>query len=476
MPKIRYSEWVAISEEITKLRIEIVSQFKDFNSAQESFKAATDLKGTAWDSARNYFDGYKEVSEAIFNVLYTVDDVAKNYVSAFTSEVGAAENDLDTDRMEELKVELRHLQAQNDILMEAAAKALENVPFINKFFLDQSMLGTAKKIEILEKYQVFESEHSGDFQEVQSVIASIIQGLAALGNAGNFIDAKEGFKPIAWKDQEWMKKLQAYDEKNSGDRYEVVVIQEDHDGKLFAIYKNGKIDQDRTSEYNKMLAREGWEFLMTIGPEVIKVLIGLDDVEVLLDDNSGKGQKVQASIFLLLAITPADKIKDVINSAKMLAKGDHVLDGVKITAKQLEMLKDLDKTGDRVKVTKKASVPEKIKQPIENGPYIKNGKPNGRPQLSGEKKLQFEKDVYNNQVDPDGILRDPNTGETIDWKPGDPRKNKVDFGHTEGNSYKNMFEKYKNGEITLDELKEFQFNSDNFRLETPSANRSHQYE
>lgn len=39
-----------------------------------------------------------------------------------------------------------------------------------------------------------------------------------------------------------------------------------------------------------------------------------------------------------------------------------------------------------------------------------------------------------------------------------------------------MFEKYKNGEITLDELKEFQFNSDNFRLETPSANRSHQYE
>lgn len=372
MPKIRYSEWVAISEEITKLRIEIVSQFKDFNSAQESFKAATDLKGTAWDSARNYFDGYKEVSEAIFNVLYTVDDVAKNYVSAFTSEVGAAENDLDTDRMEELKVELRHLQAQNDILMEAAAKALENVPFINKFFLDQSMLGTAKKIEILEKYQVFESEHSGDFQEVQSVIASIIQGLAALGNAGNFIDAKEGFKPIAWKDQEWMKKLQAYDEKNSGDRYEVVVIQEDHDGKLFAIYKNGKIDQDRTSEYNKMLAREGWEFLMTIGPEVIKVLIGLDDVEVLLDDNSGKGQKVQASIFLLLAITPADKIKDVINSAKMLAKGDHVLDGVKITAKQLEMLKDLDKTGDRVKVTKKASGAEVPKVEIKNPLSKKN--------------------------------------------------------------------------------------------------------
>lgn len=52
----------------------------------------------------------------------------------------------------------------------------------------------------------------------------------------------------------------------------------------------------------------------------------------------------------------------------------------------------------------------------------------------------------------------------------------MDFGHTEGNSCKEMFEKYKNGEITLEELKEFQFNPDNFRLETPSANRSHKYE
>ncbi|MED2791160.1 GH-E family nuclease [Bacillus wiedmannii] len=114
--------------------------------------------------------------------------------------------------------------------------------------------------------------------------------------------------------------------------------------------------------------------------------------------------------------------------------------------------------------------------PLENGPYIKNGKPRGRPQLSGEKKLEFEKDVFNKQIDPDGILRDPNTSETIDWKPGRPRKGKVDFGHTEGNSYKKMFEKYKHGEITLEELKEFQFNPDNFRLETPSANRSHKYE
>ncbi|MBJ8057189.1 hypothetical protein JDS85_02135 [Bacillus cereus] len=50
------------------------------------------------------------------------------------------------------------------------------------------------------------------------------------------------------------------------------------------------------------------------------------------------------------------------------------------------------------------------------------------------------------------------------------------MGHTEGNSYKNMFEKYKNREITLKELKEFQFSLDNFRIEKPSVYRSHKYE
>lgn len=29
--------------------------------------------------------------------------------------------------------------------------------------------------------------------------------------------------------------------------------------------------------------------------------------------------------------------------------------------------------------------------PLENGPYIKNGKPRGRPQLSGEKNLDLKK-------------------------------------------------------------------------------------
>ena len=115
-------------------------------------------------------------------------------------------------------------------------------------------------------------------------------------------------------------------------------------------------------------------------------------------------------------------------------------------------------------------------KPIKDGPYIKNGKPNGRPSLSGKSKLDFERAVYEAQVDSDGILRDPNTKEVIDWKPGEPRKGIADFGHIQGKSYKKTFESYKNGVLTLEELKAFQSNPANFQIEVPKSNRSHKYE
>lgn len=90
--------------------------------------------------------------------------------------------------------------------------------------------------------------------------------------------------------------------------------------------------------------------------------------------------------------------------------------------------------------------------------------------------MEFEKEVYKKCVDEDGVLRDPNTREIINWKPGEPRKGVVDFGHKSGKSYHEMFQKYKNREITLDELKEFQYNPGNYRLETPSSNRSRLFE
>lgn len=59
---------------------------------------------------------------------------------------------------------------------------------------------------------------------------------------------------------------------------------------------------------------------------------------------------------------------------------------------------------------------------------------------------------------------------------GNPRKGVVDFGHAKGLEYKDMFQKYKNREISLEELKKFQSTPENFRIEKPGPNRSHMHE
>lgn len=119
---------------------------------------------------------------------------------------------------------------------------------------------------------------------------------------------------------------------------------------------------------------------------------------------------------------------------------------------------------------------EEALPPLENGPYIKNGKPNGRPAHKGKMKLWFEETIYRNQVDADGVLRDPNTGAVIPWKPGQPRKGVADFGHKPGKDFKTSFKKYVRREISFDEFKEFNLNPDNYQIETPSTNRSRRYQ
>lgn len=74
------------------------------------------------------------------------------------------------------------------------------------------------------------------------------------------------------------------------------------------------------------------------------------------------------------------------------------------------------------------------------------------------------------------MLRDPNTNERIDWKPGQSRQGVCDFGHIPNEEYRLAFTKYRSGEWSLEQLKEHEFNFKNFQIETISSNRSGRFE
>ncbi|MGX7150185.1 T7SS effector LXG polymorphic toxin [Enterococcus ureasiticus] len=348
MPKFRYTEWQNVASEVQTLRLTVLDQLNSFKEAQQAFQSAGKLSGTGWESTKSYFDAYSEVSTTVGNALNTLDDAITSYLSAFTSEVGPAENDLDTAKMEGLKAELRRLQAENDVIMEALAKTFEDVPFVNQFFNKRSMLGTAKKIEILEKYSAFEAAHGSDFSDVQTVIASIAEGLAFLGSAGNFSGGKDGYKTIDFKNQKWYKALKDFNKAQPKDRIDVV-IKELSNGVEYQIYRNGKLDVQRTKELHELFRVHNIELFKEYGPEIFKILTNIDDIEILLAKDSTTMQRSSSGVFLLLAVLPIDRVKDILKSAKLLRNGDYTLDAIKLTAKEWEALKEFEKSADVVK-------------------------------------------------------------------------------------------------------------------------------
>ena len=85
-------------------------------------------------------------------------------------------------------------------------------------------------------------------------------------------------------------------------------------------------------------------------------------------------------------------------------------------------------------------------------------------------------EVWENAKGPDGLVRDPNTGEVINWTPGESRKGGWDMGHISEAKYSEMHEAYMNGELTTKEFVDWYNDPANYRPELPSNNRSHKYE
>lgn len=85
-------------------------------------------------------------------------------------------------------------------------------------------------------------------------------------------------------------------------------------------------------------------------------------------------------------------------------------------------------------------------------------------------------EVWENAKGPDGLVRDPNTGEVINWTPGDSRNGVWDMGHVPGQKYSVMHDAYMKGIISKQEFLDWYNDPSNYRPELPSNNRSHMYE
>lgn len=348
MPKIDYQELKSLSDELTALRQTTVSHLEDYEQSNDAFTSDTILTGTAWDSGKGYHKNYKIISRSIFNALYDIDDAFKAHLAAFKGVVGEAENRLDTDELVELENELRRLQTQKLEFMEAMAEVFKDVPILKDFFAQNTMNGTIKEIELLKRYEHFENTIQGSFDGVYETIGAITEALAFMGESKNFAGGSKGYNEVNFAALGWHQQLDKYNQANEEDRYEIREIKTKY-GTFYQVLKNGKVQKEASEalQYSELLDALGGMAKLT--PEILKILVGLDDVEILLDDGSTTVQKMGSSIWILLSVLPPDKIKDILKSAKLAKNSGKALDGIHITEKQWKEYKALDKSIDSFK-------------------------------------------------------------------------------------------------------------------------------
>lgn len=194
-------------------------------------------------------------------------------------------------------------------------------------------------------------------------------------------------------------------------------------------------------------------------------------------DAAGKGSKA-ANKTLGVAGDVAKHGDDIVDAATDIAKyGDDVADAAADIAKHGDDAKDLIKKGYKQDVNGRWHRPDGTfasnaevgitKTPDSSLPYA-NSRPSFRDGVVEE--------VWENAKGPDGLVRDPNTGDIIEWNSGESRNGVWDMGHIPEEKYSKVHDQYMNGEITKDEFLNWYNDPANYRPEIPSNNRSHKYE
>jgi len=249
--KIMYEELSDVKSSIRSERLNAVSSFNSVTSSIDGLAGNRNLLGAGWISTVSHLQAYQEIDKALFNVYYEMDDSLDSYLMDFVIDVGKTDEVLNTEDLEGL---LRDLQtAQNDYsnLMSALAKSMKNVPVLGEFFKQQSIDPIKEDIEILQKYQAFESSHSSQYSELSSLINDVNTGLAQLGNPANFLNPKDGYRIVDYGNQQWYKNIKAFNAEKTIDRVEVIE-ELDENGKInYIAYRNGVVDKELTAKINE---------------------------------------------------------------------------------------------------------------------------------------------------------------------------------------------------------------------------------
>ncbi|WP_086445294.1 T7SS effector LXG polymorphic toxin [Candidatus Enterococcus lemimoniae] len=280
--KIMYEELSDVKSSIRSERLNAVGSFNSVTSSIDGLAGNRNLLGGGWVSTVRHLQAYQEIDKALFNVYYEMDNSLNSYLTDFVGEVGKTDEVLDTDDLGGLLRDLQTAQNEYTNLMSDLAKSMKNVPVLGDFFKQQSIDPIKEDIEILQKYQAFESSHASQYSELSSLINDVNTGLAQLGNPANFLNPRDGYRIVDYGNQQWFKNLKGYNDSQPKSRVETVTELDDAGNVVYVVYTNGVKDEKLTAQLTEAM-KESWldrsidaiaQFLDIVG-NVVKTTLGV---------------------------------------------------------------------------------------------------------------------------------------------------------------------------------------------------------
>ncbi len=201
---------------------------------------------------------------------------------------------------------------------------------------------------------------------------------------------------------------------------------------------------------------------------------------ILCEEMSSQKVYIAAGVFEIVSIIPGvGALADTVNVGLYASQKDWVNMGLSAVSAGLEFAQVAGALAGAGKMVANAA-DDAVDTATSSGKAINNSldgitsKPytNSRPSY----RKGVVEEVWENAKGPDGLVRDPNTGDIINWTPGEPRKGVWDMGHIPGSKYSDMHDAYMKGDITKEEFLDWYNDPNNYRPELPNNNRSHRYE
>jgi prophage maintenance system killer protein len=363
MTKFSYSEVQPAYTSSQSARLESLPSFNTVEATLEQFASSISLSGPGWDSAKQALAPYSLVSKALYNYHCDFGEIFASFLASFESEVGETSKTLDTEELADLQAKINRLQQEKqDLMLKIAGNiALEIIGGYGVMYKEFQIDRNQKKVDLLQKYEAFETNHANDFSEIKAIGTQLKTALSDLGKAKQF-NAKTGkYSKIEYTSYEWYQKLSDYNDSCPTQRMEIVAEYQEAAGHGLTVYKvyiNGKYNKEASTNLQWLMLQDSLKMVVDIGGELTgvydlyRLFFGKDPV------TGGAASRLEAGLWTALLLLPTSKI---VEGIKEIKAGNRFLRGLDLTADELRIL---DKAGyfedvSKIeKLEKTARVPE----------------------------------------------------------------------------------------------------------------------